>query len=176
MVALLTTEDFFVCNDTNYQNTSFYNPETLNTTYWLHHWGVYSVSPFVPAICFTTDAGTATGTATQTVSGLSITVDPAQIKAGETAQITAELQGTISGGNGAISVKPDAAIYTLSCEADNTAVQLGLDTYVDNYGVLHTQGDLPEDAVITIAAKATYINPSGATGTYTDTATVTITE
>lgn len=50
--AILTTRDFFVCHDTLYQTDSFYNPDTLSNTYWLHHWGVYSVSPFVPAICF----------------------------------------------------------------------------------------------------------------------------
>ena len=181
MVALLTTEDFFVCNDTNYQNTSFYNPETLNTTYWLHHWGVYSVSPFVPAIAFVTGDATATPTVTQGVTGLSLTIDPAQIKAGETAEITAELQGTITGGNDVITVKPDAALYTLTCDApagedETAAFQLAPETYVDNYGVLHTQDDLPTGAVITVAAKAIYINPSGETGTYTDTATVTITE
>lgn len=50
--AILTTRDFFVCHDTLYQTDSFYNPDTLANTYWLHHWGIYSVSPFVPAICF----------------------------------------------------------------------------------------------------------------------------
>lgn len=50
--AILTTRDFFVCHDTLYQTDSFYNPDTLANTYFLHHWGVYSVSPFVPAICF----------------------------------------------------------------------------------------------------------------------------
>ena len=171
MVALLTTEDFFVCNDTNYQNTSFYNPETLNTTYWLHHWGVYSVSPFVPAICFTTDAGTATGTATQTVTGVSITVSPAAIDAGETSQITVELQGSISGNTGdAISVKPDGALFSITAED----VELTPRTYIDFNNVLHTQDDLPSDTVLTITGTAIYTNPSGTTTKYTDTAEVTI--
>lgn len=178
MVALLTTEDFFVCNDTNYQNTSFYNPETLNTTYWLHHWGVYSVSPFVPAICFTTNAGTQTGTATQSVTGVEMTVEDAQIKAGETTTINVELQGTITGATGdAISVKPDAVTYELSCADDSDApIQLSAFTYVDNYNVLHTQDDLPGGAVITIKGTTIYINPSGTTQKFNDTVTVTITE
>lgn len=50
--AILTTRDFFVCHDTLYQTDSFYDPNTLTNHYFLHHWGVYSVSPFVPAICF----------------------------------------------------------------------------------------------------------------------------
>lgn len=184
MVALLTTEDFFVCNDTNYQNTSFYNPETLNTTYWLHHWGVYSVSPFVPAICFTINEGAETGTATQAVTGVSITVDPAQIAAGDTAQITVELQGRITGDNdGAISVKPDGALFEITCDApvsgdseETAAYQLSPRTYVDFNNVLHTQDDLPVDSVLTINGTAIYTNPSGATNKYTDTATVTITQ
>jgi len=171
MVALLTTEDFFVCNDTNYQNTSFYNPETLNTTYWLHHWGVYSVSPFVPAICFTTGAGTATGTATQSVTGVSVTVDPSEINAGDTAQITVELQGSITGNSSdAISVKPDGALFNITCEG----IELSPRTYVDFNNVLHTQDDLPSESVLTITGTAIYTNPSGVTTKYTDTATVTI--
>lgn len=50
--AILTTRDFFVCHDTLYKTDSFYDPNTLTNHYFLHHWGVYSVSPFVPAICF----------------------------------------------------------------------------------------------------------------------------
>ena len=177
MVALLTTEDFFVCNDTNYQNTSFYNPETLNTTYWLHHWGVYSVSPFVPAICFTTDAGTQTGTITQNVTGVEMTVDNAQIKAGEKAKIIVDLQGAITGdGENVIAVKPDAVLYSLACETNDAAFQLNERTYVDNYNVLHTQEDLPAGAVITITGEAIYINPSGPTQKFTDNVTVTIAE
>ena len=46
VVAILTTEDFFQCYDTVYETTSMYNPKTLGTNYFLHHWGIYSVSPF----------------------------------------------------------------------------------------------------------------------------------
>lgn len=183
MVALLTTEDFFVCNDTNYQNTSFYNPETLNTTYWLHHWGVYSVSPFVPAICFTINDGTETGTITQSVSGVSMSVSPDTIAAGETTEITVELTGTITDNDGGITVKPDAVIYELSAslttdEGEDTEetvpIQLSMFTYVDNYNILHTQSDLESGTEITVTGTTIYINPSGETTKYTDSVTVTI--
>ena len=72
IVAILTTEDYLVCNDTVYENTSFWNPQTLSNNYYLHHWGIYSVSPFVPAICYTTDNGTVTNIVTQTISGVKI--------------------------------------------------------------------------------------------------------
>lgn len=71
--ALLTTDSFFVCNDYVYANESFYNPQTLATNYYLHHWEVVSASPFVPAILFTTDAGTTVSTLTQAVTGVNIT-------------------------------------------------------------------------------------------------------
>lgn len=58
-VAMLTTQDFFILQDTLYENTSFYNAETLATNYYLHHWEIVSASPFVPAILFTVgDTGT----------------------------------------------------------------------------------------------------------------------
>lgn len=72
--AILTTRDFFVCHDTLYQTDSFYNPDTLSNTYWLHHWAVMSVSPFVPAICFgdfeTTGVDTVMYEMTDAVNGI----------------------------------------------------------------------------------------------------------
>lgn len=73
--AILTTRDFFVCHDTLYQTDTFYDPNTLSNHYFLHHWGVYSVSPFVPAIMFgnfeTTGVGSITYTREQNdVSGI----------------------------------------------------------------------------------------------------------
>jgi hypothetical protein len=104
-----------------------------------------------------------------------VTVDPAQIAAGETAQITVELQGSISGTDTeGITVKPDGALFDVSCAVEDETYQLSPRTYVDFYNVLHTQDDLPSGAVITINATAIYTNPSGVTTKYTDTATVTI--
>lgn len=58
---ILTTRDFFVCADNLYQmGETFYNPQTLTTNTYLHHWGVYSVSPFVPAVLFSTSDTTNT--------------------------------------------------------------------------------------------------------------------
>ena len=185
-VALLTTEDFFVCHDTLYNTTSFWNPQTLTTTYWLNHWGVYSVSPFVPAILFTTAAGTVTPTIKQAVTGLTVTAEPGTVELGGSVGIVTKLNGTIdpADSDADILVRPDACIYNVSAEtpagADLTTkpakpVQLNARTRVDNYGVLHVQktGLKPGD-VITVTATSTYVNPSGATVPYTGTATVTI--
>lgn len=185
-VALLTTEDFFVCHDTLYNTTSFWNPQTLTTTYWLNHWGVYSVSPFVPAILFTTAAGTVTPTIKQAVTGLAVTAEPGTVGLGGSVSIVTKLKGTIdpADSDADVLVRPDACIYNVSAETpagDDPAtkpakpVQLNARTRVDNYGVLHVQktGLKPGD-VITVTATSTYVNPSGATVPYTGTATVTI--
>ena len=185
-VALLTTEDFFVCHDTLYNTTSFWNPQTLTTTYWLNHWGVYSVSPFVPAILFTTAAGTVTPTIKQAVTGLTVTAEPGTVELGGSVRIVTKLDGTIdpADSDADVLVRPDACIYNVSAETpagDDPAtkpakpVQLNARTRVDNYGVLHVQktGLKPGD-VITVTATSTYVNPSGATVPYTGIATVTI--
>lgn len=185
-VALLTTEDFFVCHDTLYNTTSFWNPQTLNTTYWLNHWGVYSVSPFVPAILFTTAAGTVTPTIEQSVTDLTVTAEPGTVELGGSVSIVTKLNGTIASADSDadVLVRPDACIYNVSAETPAGAdpavkpakpVQLNARTRVDNYGVLHVQktGLKPGD-VITVTATSTYVNPSGATVPYTGIATVTI--
>ncbi len=185
-VALLTTEDFFVCHDTLYNTTSFWNPQTLTTTYWLNHWGVYSVSPFVPAILFTTAAGTVTPTIKQAVTGLTVTAEPGTVESGGSVGIVTKLNGTIdpADSDADVLVRPDACIYNVSAETPAGAdpatkpakpVQLNARTRVDNYGVLHVQktGLKPGD-VITVTATSTYVNPSGATVPYTGIATVTI--
>ena len=185
-VALLTTEDFFVCHDTLYNTTSFWNPQTLTTTYWLNHWGVYSVSPFVPAIMFTTADGTVTPTIKQAVTSLTVTAEPGTVEPGGSVGIVTKLNGTIDPADSDTDglVRPDACIYNVSAETPAGAdpagkpakpVQLNARTRVDNYGVLHVQktGLKPGD-VITVTATSTYVNPSGATAPYTGTATVTI--
>lgn len=188
-VALLTTEDFFVCHDTNYQNTSFWNPETLVTNYYLHHWGIYSVSPFVPAILFTTDAGTVVNTITQNITGITFSLvndeGNATVAPGKTIKGVIGLQGTLTE-NGStytgdkIHLAPDAATYKIvarrSSGDDVIPIQLNSRTYMDDYGVLHVQktGLEPGDEIV-VTATCTYVNPSYADGNvFTTEATCTI--
>lgn len=56
--AILTTRDFFVIADTLFETASQPNPAGLYTNYFLHHHSIVSFSRFVPAIAFTTNAGT----------------------------------------------------------------------------------------------------------------------
>lgn len=180
-VALLTTEDFFVCSDTLYNTTSFWNPETLATTYYLNHWGVYSVSPFVPAILFTTGEGTKVSTVTQAVTKLTLTAEESTVKAGKSVQLVPKLEGTITPEtpDGAIVVAPDAATYTVKAvraSGDSSVpVELNARTRVDNYGVLHVQKTgLESGDTLTVTATSTYRNPSGATTPYTASVDVTV--
>ena len=175
-VALLTTEDFFVCSDTLFNTTSFWNPQTLTTNYYLNHWGVYSVSPFVPAILFTTDDATVTPTITQTVSGITLEAEKDTMKAGESQQLTVKLQGTISPETPDVFVSPDAATFTVVAKtSEGEPVDLNARTRVDQYGVLHTQKTgLKAGDVLTVEATSAYVNPSGKTIGYTATKEITI--
>lgn len=175
-VALLTTEDFFVCSDTLYNTTSFWNPQTLTTNYYLNHWGVYSVSPFVPAILFTTDEATTTPTITQTVSGITLEAEKDTMKAGASQQLTVKLQGTINPETPDVYVAPDAATYTVVAKtSEGEPVDLNSRTRVDVYGVLHVQRTgLKAGDVITVTATSAYTNPSGKTIGYTAEKEITI--
>jgi hypothetical protein len=174
-VALLTTRDFFVCHDTNYTVTSFYNPKRVDVSWYLHHWGVYSVSPFVPAILFTNDAGSVTTVITQAVTGITVAMDATSVAAGGKVGITIKLAGTITDNDADITVAPDAATYELSAaDAKGKAVTLNSRTFVDDLGQLHVGEKVPSGTVITVKATSTYVNPSGATTEYSATATVTV--
>ena len=179
-VAVLTTEDFFQCYDTVYETTSMYNPKTLGTNYYLHHWGVYSVSPFVPAIAFTTDAATSVTTVKQTVTGITAKIANATPDLGESTAITTTLNGTLAPtGTRGIEVAPNAATYDVSVSrvsGSNTVPINSPATRVDEYGVLHVSNKLQYGDVIKVNIGSTYTNPSGATTAYATSVTATVTK
>lgn len=175
-VALLTTDGFFMCNDTNYQTTSFWNPETLATTYYLHHWGVYATSPCVPAILFTTDESTVVPVVEQQVTGLSVAAESDSVVRGGAVQLSVTLGGTVVPADSEpIVVAPNAAIFDVVANHDGVAVELNSRTRVDMLGVLHVQKTgIPVGTVITVTATATYANPSGVTQPLTASVDVTV--
>lgn len=168
---LLTTRDWFVVHDVVYETTSFYNPQTLSTNYYLHHHEIVSCSPFVPAILFTTETGTSASVLTQSVSGISLTAVEDSMAPGEETQLIVALQGTVTDNKDGVVVAPDAATYAIEFEGTG---QLNSRTYVDRLGVLHVQKSGITSGTITVTAKATYTNPSGATTEYTDDVDITI--
>ena len=190
-VALLTTEDFFICKDTEYTTTSFFNGQTLSTNYFLHHWSILSVSPFVPAILFTTASGTETATATQAITDFEISADAETVEAGsKNVQISAVISGAVTVDDDAVDIPvvPDAATYEISAslttvenegqeneETIVTPIPLNSRTYIDRLGKLHLQKTgMSEGVEILITGTSTYVNPSGATETLTDTLTLTV--
>lgn len=176
--ALLTTDQFFVASDYVYTNESFYNPQTLSTNYYLHHWEVVSASPFVPAILFTTDANTAVTTVTQSVTGVNITADSQTLKPGESTQMNVTLTGTVTANDEGIVLAPDAVTWSVSGEtkaSEGEPLALDIATHVDRLGVLHVQKtDLEAGNVLHVTGTTSYVNPSGETNKYTKTVDITI--
>lgn len=176
--ALLTTDQFFVASDYVYANESFYNPKNLATNYYLHHWEIVSASPFVPAILYTTDAGTTIPTVTQSVTGLNITADPATVEPGGTSQLTVDLTGTVTDNEAGIEVKPDAVYWSISAEtaaAEGEPIALSERTYIDRDFTLHVQNEgLEANNVLHVTGTSVYVNPSGATTQQTKSIDVTI--
>ena len=179
--AVLTTRDFFQCRDRLRQTTSRFNELTLSTNFFLHRWGMYSVSPVAPAICYTTDEGTTILNTTQTVSGLSVnTPNNANSFAFGTKEIQLDvaLIGNITNNNGDVfEVRPDSETFNVVVvenASGHSAVVKSARTYVDRNYVLHIGDDvyehMNEEAVpclVVVEATASYINPSGTTNTYT---------
>lgn len=176
--ALLTTDQFFVASDYVYTNDSFYNPQTLATSYFLHHWEVVSASPFVPAILFTTDASTTVSTITQNVTGVNIAAAKTSLKPGESTQMTVELTGTVTANDEGVEVAPDAVTWSVSGEtaaSEGEPLALNSATRVDRLGVLHVQKtDLEANNVLHVVGTTSYVNPSGKTTLYTKTVDITI--
>lgn len=173
-VAILTTEDFFQCRDTIYQNTSMYNPKTLATNYFLHHQGIYSVSPFVPAIMFTTGTATDVTVVKQKVTGITATLGNATPAAGSTTPITVKLTGTLEPAtiNG-VTVAPNAATFDVSVMRGTTAVKSST-TRVDEYGILHVAKNLKTGDKVKVTVTSSYTNPSDATSYYSATCEATV--
>jgi len=179
--ALLTTDDFWMCADYDVSNDSFYNPQTKTETWYYTVIGMYSTSPFVPAILFTTEAGTVNATIEQAVTGLTITPATANVVPGGQIALVTNLTGTLTADPATflmpptLEVAPDACLYDLSASitiSDETSdVQLDIDTYVDRFGILHVGTTVPVGTVITVTATSTYEPVEGAretaTGTYT---------
>lgn len=174
--ALLTTKDWFVVHDVVYETTSFYNPQTLSTNYYLHHHEIMSCSPFVPAIMFTTDDSTSINTITQGITDMQFTATPSSIHAGETSKLVAKLVGTIEGDDdGNIEVAPDSVTYEIFVAPEGSShPTLNSRTYVDRMGILHTQKSLDEGTILKVTATSTYFNPSGINNAHQRTANVTI--
>ena len=179
--ALLTTEDFWVCADYGIYNESFRNPQTLTTTYYLTVIGMYSASPFVPAILFTTETGTVNNLITEAVTGLTVTPATANVEQGGQLALVTSITGTLTPTPNtyvipkSVQVAPDSVTWELNAvDGDDAPVQLDIDTYIDRFGILHVGTTVPVGTVLTATATSTY-QPAGDTPE-TATATLTVIE
>lgn len=153
-VALLTTTDFFMCADTEYRNTSMYNPKTLGTNYFLHHWGVYSVSPFVPAIMFTAGGDTTTvSEVTQTVTGMTLTPNTKNVAAGDEVELAVNLTGSLSPNVPYLKVAPSAATF------ETTIIRGATDGTAGVYK-LSVGGTWAENDTITVSGETVTVGAS----------------
>lgn len=189
-VAILAPRDFFMVNDTVNLTANFRNPESLVETQWLHRWGIYSVSPFVPVIRFSTDEDTGVPTITEEVTGVEIVAPETVYLNDKRSQpaLVANLLGTIDGEEGCcladVGVRPDAALFTVTSVKDSEGNDLA---WTEEQVLIYPNGELYVQArgnsklaravrnggvTLTIEGTATYINPSGDTQEFTDTATV----
>ena len=98
------------------------------------------------------------------------------VSLGGSVKFTAALTGSMSPADTILTVQPNSAIYSVAAVDSNSApVELNSRTYVDEYGILHVQkSGLSAGDVITVTATSAYINPSGATTTYTASDSVTV--
>lgn len=176
--AALTSEDFIYARDVWYGvEPAFYNPANLTYKYYLHHAQMVGCNPAANCVLFTTDNQTVIPTVTVAPSGLTFSPDTYTAEVGGTVQLSIDLAGTVTGdASGKIAVEPDAATFTVAAARSGDAVALNSRTYVDERNILHVQKTgLQAGDVLTVVATSVYVNPSGSTTAYTDTATVTLT-
>ena len=148
--AILTVDDFFVIRDTLLENTSQPNPVGLTENYFFHHHGVYSLSRFVPAVAFTTGAGTPIEVEEVDVTGLAAIVLTdadgnaiTKLTRGENAIVTAAVQGapdTLLGG--------EAVLWSMSgMEVSRTRIY--------QTGIVHVSPEETAQSVTVTATSAT---------------------
>lgn len=175
--ALLTTDDFFVCADYDISNDSFFNPQTRTETWYYTVVGLYSTSPFVPAVLFGDFPSSGVPLVSESQSGLTIAPATANVTRDSQIALVTTLTGSLSAAPESfaipktISVAPDSCLYQIEAKQDDALLAINAsELYVDRFGVLHVGTTVPVGTVITVTVTSTTtdaMNPWTATGTYT---------
>lgn len=183
VVAILASKDLYMSADYIFQMDSFYNAKTMSTNYYLHHWGIYSMSPFMPAVEFTTAEGTDPATVTMNPTGLTAefrNAEGTKVTSGNPYQdkfyLVTDLTGSVTPDNDNVYVLPDSVTTEITAAKGDANVPLNSRTFIGRDGQLHVQKNLEATTVLTVTATSTYQNPSGETTARTANATFTITE
>lgn len=153
--AMLLDADFYKVFDTNQKTTSIYNPRSLDWVYYLHSWGIYSVSRMRNALRFSPDPTNVNGSVNiPSVTSVAITSDGTTLAPGAEIQLTPE----VTYSNGTKDANAYMVITGMSADAasDGTwqVVLPDSGTYVDRLGVLRVSPTSTYKA-LTITAIAT---------------------
>lgn len=157
--AIMADERHIMCYDTYMAFKGIENPKGRTWNYFWHHDGIYSLSKFVNAVMFTTEAGTVvpptpTYTITEVTPALAEvngTVPTYVAKGGKT-PMTATVTGTTTPeGEGEV---PQAVMWSLTGSA---VIPLGQHTYIDSDGWLHVD-EHEQNAKVTVKATSPYRN------------------
>lgn len=170
--AILSTRDLFVCADSRIETASMYNPSALLNNYWLHHWGVYSMSRFAPAILFSTRPSDTINGIVYTIASVSAPVvypydrttgtwsaAVTKVDRGQTYRVDSNAVTSPAGGPN------DAVIYSIA--AGTAGTPLSQFTYITNGGELIVGSDEDNTSII---ITVTSVDDN----TKTNTATVTV--
>ena len=171
VLGALTTDAFIHWHDTVYGIFPFFNPDTLNDKFILQHQAVVAPNPGVPVVVFDQNGMTITPVVKMTAASIALDPESTTVAPGGTVDLNPELKGTVDENEGGIGILPDSATYSVT--TDNGT--LNSRTYVDRFGTLHVQKTgLPDGAQLTVAAEATYINPSKHENRLSTTAQITV--
>ena len=170
-LGILTTDSFIHWHDYVYAVDTFYDASTRNDKFYLHHQAAIAPNPAVPIIVFDQNGTTLVPVVSMTASKIKLDPESETVAPGGKVDMNPELVGTVDENDGEVGILPDSATFTVSADKGF----INSKTYVDRFGTLHLQkSGLPNGAVITVTASATYINPSKRQATLTATATLTV--
>lgn len=149
--------------DTLIEFTSIQNPKGLSWNYFLHHWGIYSVSLFVNAVMFTSgEDGSGIPVPDITVDSVTVSVAPEPngtipefVQLGGKQRFIATSTGTVTPATAGVDV-PNGVVWTISATG---GVPLRQGTFIDVEGVLHV-AENENNKQVTITATNMYIDPT----------------
>lgn len=161
--AILTTKDLIQSWNTVQTMREQENGKTLDHNYFYHLHSINSISPFVPAVLFTSADGTGVTTIVVTATGITVSPATANANAGSKVELTTTLNGTTTPAGTPIKVAPNACTYDVvvnRTQAGSTVAVLDATTFVDDMGVLHVGPKLKVGDKVTVTATSNYRDAS----------------
>lgn len=130
IVGVVTDIDWWMVFDNFQQFTQNYNGQGLYWQYFFHTWKTFSVSPYAPAVVFSSS--------TNSITGVTVTPSTANVAQGSSLTLSAEVAGT--------GIYPDGVSWTMS-----GAIAGG--THISG-NILSIATNEPVDTEITVTATA----------------------